>query len=80
MSGGVVRSTEKADADREVGVPDGVGHEAQTQHAGVLQRPRHEQRPGIHRAQPEALDERRDACLRLRIVSGDEHVQPVTFD
>lgn len=80
MSGGVVRSTEKVDADREVGVPDGVGHEAQTQHAGVLQRPRHEQWPGIQRAQPEAFDERRDVCLRLRVVPGDEHVQQLTFD
>ena len=46
----------------------------------MLQRPRHGQLPGIHRAQSEALDERRDACLRLRVVPGEEHVQRVALD
>src|ERR1700683_1338224 len=74
---GVLRlgSVEKADADREVGVLDGVGEEAQRQQADVLQRSRHRQGPGIHWTQSEALDERRDACLRLRVIPGDEHVQ-----
>src|SRR6266702_6566876 len=41
------RSAEKTDADRKVGVLDGADEEAQRQYRGVLQRPRHEQRPGI---------------------------------
>lgn len=36
--------------------------------------------PVVHRTQSEALDERRDACLRLRVVSCDEHVQRVALD
>ena len=35
--------------------------------------------PGVHRAQSQALDERRHACLCLRVVAGDEHVQWATL-
>ena len=73
-------STGKADADREVAVLDGMSHEAQPQHAGMFQRPGHRQRPSIHRAQSEAFDECRNACLRLRVVPGDKHVQWVGVD
>ena len=79
-SGGAVRSAENADAEEEVGVLDGVGDEAQLQQGDVLQCPRHGQLPGVHRAQSQALDERRHACLRLRVVPGDEHVQRATLD
>ena len=52
------RSAENADAEEEVGVLDGMGDEAHLQQSGVLQCPRHRQRPGVHRAQSQALDER----------------------
>src|SRR4051812_27286540 len=70
-----VRSAENADAEEEVGVLDRVGDEAHLQPAGVLQRPRHGQGRGDHRAQSHALDEGTDGCLRLRVGRGDEHVE-----
>src|SRR5205085_5972727 len=74
-----VRSAENADAEEEVGVLDGVGDEAQLQQSDVLQCARHWQLPGVHRAQSQALDERRHACLCRRVVAGDEHVQWTTL-
>src|ERR1700761_3455008 len=69
-----VRSAENVDAEEEVGVLNGVGDEAHLQQGGVLQRPRHGQRPGVQRAQSHALDERRHVGLGLRVVAGHEHV------
>src|SRR5882757_9160481 len=75
----LVHSAENAHAEEEVGVLDGVGDEAQLQQGDVLQGPRHWQLPGVHRAQSQAVDERRHACLCLRVVTGDEHVQWATL-
>ena len=74
-----MRSVENADAQGEVGVLDGGGHEAQLHQGDVLQRARHLQLPGVHRAQSQALDECRYACLCLLVVAGDEHVQWATL-
>lgn len=46
---------------------DRMGYEAWRQQAGVLQCPRHGQRPGIHWTQSRLSMNGRDACLRLRV-------------
>ena len=52
------RSAENVDAEEEVGVLDGMGHEAHLQETRALQPVRHAQIAGVVRAQSEALDER----------------------
>ncbi len=71
----------KADAEREAGVLDGVGDEAQRQQGG-RSAPAFAPWAGARypSGQSEALDERRDACLRLRVVAGEEHIQRVALD
>src|SRR3984957_11492402 len=72
----VVRVRSARDVDAEVDVePCAVAGQAHQQRAYSLQPVRHRQVSGVQRAEPEALNERRRACLGVRVVAGDEHVQ-----
>lgn len=70
-----MRSGWEADADCEIRVFDGMGHEPERKQAQVLQCPRHGEVANVHRAQPETLDEVRNDRLGPGVVSGNENVQ-----
>src|SRR6202011_1566006 len=69
-----VRSAEKVDAEGNV-EPCAVTGQAHHQQARPFQPVRHVQAADVQGSQPETLDERRHARLRLRVVAGEQHVQ-----